>query len=364
MEKRSVEEIVEFYKNSEPGKYWQLPKNKKNMKDQMLLNENYYSAVKNDGEWGRLIVGVDRKVLIQGRVISKKTGTYTDQTEKLPHIAKAAAMIYEPGTVLLGEVCFDNPKKTSKDVGSIMRCLVPKALERQEDEKLVFKVFDVLSMNGIETYSFKAENRKSIVENMVVGGGIMATEFSDDARGLLKKVFERGGEGIMLMKRDEPYKFGNKKAWHSLKIKKELDEKEAKVLELSVPNMIYAGTELKSWSYWQLTFEGGEIAHVQIQLHDYLVKGKEIIVEGKLVKQALPLNRFYFKKWPAGIVIKHNGKIVTITSGLSDQEREYLAGQGKKDIESGILTAVYGGMEETEDGSIRHPFVTRLRTDA
>ena len=107
-----INEFLEFYKTAKPGKYWSLPKDKKDMQEQMLYNEAYYAGEKSDGEWARLIVGEDY-VLIQSRNISKKTGTYTDKTPSLPHIVRDAKLIYQPGTVLLGELCFDNPRKTS-----------------------------------------------------------------------------------------------------------------------------------------------------------------------------------------------------------------------------------------------------------
>ena len=359
-----INEYLEFYKEAKPGKYWSLPKNKKDMQEQMLYNEAYYGGEKSDGEWARLIVGEDY-VLIQSRNISKKTDTYTDKTPSLPHIAKQAKMTYTPGTVLLGELCFENPKLTSKDVGTVMRCLPDKAIKRQEEgDKLIFKVFDVLSMAGQPVHNFRAEDRKSIIENMAIGGSIKLTRFSDNPAKLLEEVFASGGEGIVLMKRDEPYKFGNKKAWHSIKIKKSLEEREAKAIRLSLPNMIYDGTSLQTWKYWQVVFEDDSVEYKEILLHSYLVNGKQIVIDGKNVKQAMPVNRFFFRKWPAGVVINQAGKEITITSGLSDDDRAYLAEQGKIDINNGDLTVVYGGMEPTEDGSVRHPFVVRMRTDA
>jgi len=359
-----INKFLEFYKKAKPGKYWSLPKDKKDMVNQMLHNKDYYAGVKNDGEWARLIVGEDY-VLIQSRNISKKTGVYGDKTASLPHIVKQAKITYEPGTVLLGELCFDDPKTTSKDVGSVLRCLPEKAIARQEEgPKLSLVVFDVLAMAGTPTYNFSAEDRRAILENMAVGGYIKLTEFSDNPKKLLAKVFDRGGEGIVLMKKDEPYKFGSKKAWHSIKIKRTMEEFEAPVIRTTYPNMVYDGRSLQTWKYWQLTFESDEIEYKEILLHDYLIKGKQISIDGRNIKQALPVTKFYFKKWPAGVVVRHNGKEVTISSGLSDDDRQYLLENGIEAIANKELVAVYSGMEETEEGSIRHPFLIRLRNEA
>jgi len=219
-------------------------------------------------------------------------------------------------------------------------------------------------MAGMKTHELKAEDRKSIIENMPVGGHIQLTEFSDNPKELLDKVFAAGGEGIVLMKRDEQYKFGNKKAWHSIKIKKSMGELEALVTGTTQPNMIYDGTSLQTWRYWQIVYEDESMEYVEMMLHDYLVKGKQIVVAGKNVKQAMPITRFYYKKWPAGVTIVHNGKQVTLASGLTDEDRIYLTQQGKTDIQNRALTAVYSGMEPTEDGSVRHPYLVRFRDEA
>ena len=40
---KNINEMLEFYKTCEPGKYWQLPKEKRDQVEQLLYNENVFS---------------------------------------------------------------------------------------------------------------------------------------------------------------------------------------------------------------------------------------------------------------------------------------------------------------------------------
>ena len=117
----------------------------------MLTNEgkNYIATKKNDGEWCRIIKDANGNIKAQSRSISKVTGEYGDKTEHIPHIINEMRS-YPCETVLIGELCFEDITKTSKDVGSILRCKPDKAVARQKSEPLVFKVFDCLAFAGID----------------------------------------------------------------------------------------------------------------------------------------------------------------------------------------------------------------------
>ena len=141
------------YKNALPGKYWSLPANKKNELESHLVSENYIPMIKYDGYWARAIVMKD-EVLIQSRGISKVTGTYGDYTPLVPHIAAELLATFPEGTVVIGELAFNDLSRKVTEVGSILRCLAPKAIERQKEEvnKIHFFVFDVLAYDGVEVY--------------------------------------------------------------------------------------------------------------------------------------------------------------------------------------------------------------------
>ena len=103
-------------------------------REDMMSNKDdqFVATRKNDGEWCMLIKGLNGEVLARSRSISKVTGKYGDYTAKIPHIIDEFMGCFPNGTVLLGELCFEDITKTSKDVGTILRCLPPKAVERQK----------------------------------------------------------------------------------------------------------------------------------------------------------------------------------------------------------------------------------------
>src|SRR5574344_172199 len=115
-------------------------------RNDMLNNKNnqYIATVKNDGEWACFIYNADKTLVVRSRSISKVTNKYGDFTAKVPHLVEEFKKIFKPGTVVLGELCFDDPTKTSKDVGTILRCLPDKAVERQKTNPLSLKCFDIL----------------------------------------------------------------------------------------------------------------------------------------------------------------------------------------------------------------------------
>ena len=107
-------------------KYYEPDLTKPKAQD-MIANKNgdYLAMQKWDGEWNMAII-LDNEVLMRGRN-KGVSGDYKDRAESLPHITAELLSLYPSGTVLLGELAFDDVSKTSKDVSSIMRCLPPKS---------------------------------------------------------------------------------------------------------------------------------------------------------------------------------------------------------------------------------------------
>ena len=92
-------------------------------------------------------------------------------------------------------------------------------------------------------------------------------------------------------------------------------------------------------------------------IKDYIgyFKGVEII-------EKTPVTKPYFYGWKSAIEIEYNGKKIKIASGLTDEDKAYLATSAAKNaIESGSLFAVITGMEFTDKKSIRHPVFVDFR---
>lgn len=315
----------------EPGKYWKLPENKKHEVEKYMVDKNYLPMIKYDGVWARIVI-TDNGVIIQSRGISVVTNTYGEYQVRVPHIAAELNKLYPVGTVLLGEICFPDLKKDANQVGSILRSLNERAiaLQEKEQDKLHLYIFDVLAYDGVEVYNNPFWNR--VQGDWIKSGTYIHKAFiGSDAKKLLESVWDDGGEGIILIKKDEPYNIGRAKAWHSIKVKRELGEIESPVIAFVQPNKEYEGDD-PHWTHRD--------------------------ANGHLVTKA------FAKGWKAGVTVNYEGRIINITSGLTDEDAEYLSTpQAEEIMKAGKLVAVFTGMSLTPD-SVRHPRLIRLRDEA
>ena len=306
----------------------------------MITNKDngYRGFLKADGEWSRAII-MQNEVILQSRSKSTVTGAYGIKTEHVPHIAEELLANYPEGTVLLGELSYPDITKTSKDVGSILRCLVPKAIDRQKKTKLIFRVFDCLAYDFMDlrklgfderflpqyvTPASTYQMRQPMAQYIEV-----IEEIEGDFMEYAEELWRNDGEGIMIVKRTMKYMGGSRKAWDTLKIKKKLGHIDVQVIDALAPTKLYSGsTPLHLWKYFE-----GDTA----------------------------VTKPHYMGWKSAIEITHNGKKIRVASGLTDEDKAYLATDAAKEaIESGSLFAVITGMEMTAD-SIRHPVFIDFR---
>jgi ATP-dependent DNA ligase len=340
--KMTNKEFLQYFSNMEPMKYYEGDTNSIKAKD-MIENKNdqFYDMEKRDGEWCRAIIG-ENNILLQSRSVSKVTGTYGDKTELVPHITQELRNLFPAGTVLVGELAFDNHKTTSREVGSILRCKAPKAIERQKNEKLHFFIFDMLSFGYEEMLDWNFEDRfeRISVESKFIHR-IGTSKGFDTFMNFADSVWSLGGEGIMILRKDTPYMPGKRKAWASLKVKKKLDDFIGTVIDVIEPKENYEGTEIDNWEYWA-DGSGNPVDQKDI-FNMKQIEGLHAVTKP-----------FYFG-WKNGVVVEVEGRIVKVTSGLTDADRAWLASDNAtQNISNRKLTARITGMELTED-SIRHP---------
>jgi hypothetical protein len=360
-------DFFNYFKMMEPMKYYDA-QDLSNPKAQKMVNSDgahYVATKKYDGEWAMFIKGLNGEILIRSRSLSVVTGEYGDKTESLPHLVNEMSE-FPNGTVLLGELCFSNPKLTSKDVGAILRCLAPKAIERQRANPLSVRVFDLLAYDGEilvdKPYRDRFYQVDFFMKNLTMFSNkprfFLLTEYRySDFMEFSKEVWSDGGEGIVIHSFNYKYQPGKRTAWDTLKIKKQLGELEVTVIGLVTPTHIYDGKSLATWPFWAYKDELGNEKKIY---RDNLSVDIKI-----LAPTAYPVTKYWYHAWAAGIVVKRNGVEISVASGLTDEDRAWLVtDEASKLILGGQLTAVISAMEETEDGSLRHPILIRLRTDA
>ncbi|RLI49412.1 hypothetical protein DRO61_05150, partial [Candidatus Bathyarchaeota archaeon] len=283
-----MEEFYKNFMNQVPMKYYDSRDHTKVKAKDMIANKDnqFRGFLKADGEWSRAIIMQD-EVILQSRSVSTITGTYGIKTEHVPHIVAELLSNYPEGTVLLGELGYEDITKTSKDVGSILRCLVPKALKRQEKTKLIFRVFDCLAYNMVDLRKLPFDERFNPVYITPSSIFLMrepaakyiqvVEEIEGDFMEYAEDLWCRGGEGIMIVRRDMIYHGGSRKAWDTLKIKKKLGHIDVKVIGALAPTKLYSGTTPEElWKYWELITPQGEVVKAKNFRED-----KEDIINGE-----------------------------------------------------------------------------------
>lgn len=312
----------------------------------------YVASEKHDGDWGMFIHYSKGKNLVRSRSISKLTGVYGDYTAKVPHLC-AEMDTWPDNTVVLGELCFEKYGTNANTVGTILRCLPQKAVERQKDNPLYAYVFDILMYNGQDLtnvgYWFRLvnwANRVAVRYNnderqpfyfkrtAIFHDGIDFAEAADE-------IISAGGEGIVIQRKDNPYMPGTRTAWKTLKLKQSLPEMELKVVATIDPKMHYEGDCPDTWEYWYQ-----DMPNANSQAGDF------------------PVTKPFFYGWKNGITVEYNDTTCDVTSGLTDDDREWLTtDEAQQMIKNGELYAVVKAMQTNSLGKLRHPYVVRLRND-
>ena len=321
-----------------------------NAKRQAMIDNKdgeYIATKKNDGDWAMLIHWSRGKNLIRSRSISKVTGVYGDYTAKVPHIVEEMDN-WPDNTVVLAELCWDQDGTNANTVGTILRCLPAKAVERQKENKLKAVIFDLLMVDGKDLtnlgYYFRLEEVLLFPRGLYTyPTEVITQDFAEAA----DRIIAGGGEGIVIQRCDYTYNPGNRTAWKTLKLKQQLPEMELKVVGVLEPKMAYEGDCPETWEYKKV------VCTSDPRTTDAIV-GTEILV-----------TKPYYFGWKNGITVElSDGTTCDVASGLTDDDRAWLATEdAAKMIEAGELYAVVKCMSINDLGKLRHPSLVRLRND-
>ena len=345
-----------------PMKYYDNPEPKtdtlKQKRQDMIDNKNnlYIASEKHDGDWGMFIHYSKGNNLIRSRSISKVTGVYGDYTAKLPHLCGEMDS-WPDNTVVLAEICWDEYGTNANTVGTILRCLPDKAVERQKNKKLSGLIFDVLMFNGKDLTNDPYKIRINVGFELELKYFKRTQVFTTDFAAAADDIISRGGEGVVIQKKSNPYMPGTRTAWATLKLKQALPHMDLKVVGTLEPNRIYDGDFADTWEYRELVnMESGRsiekvLLSKQGQLMHYI--------------RSVPVTKPYFMGWKNGITVMLPSGITTdVASGLTDDDRAYLATpEAQAKIAAGELWAEVKAMSVNDLGKLRHPALVRLRTD-
>lgn len=349
--------------NIEREKYWACPasysREKRNETSRQLIESGrYLCSEKKDGNWCAFIKqGFQSKMQTRGR--SRVTGNFGEVQDKVPHIFEPLNNYFENGTFIIGELYYEGG--CDHDVGSILRCLPPKALQRQQkDGMLKFYIFDIWFCNGTSLMDYTFEDRVKQLEALQARFAsnpyIEFAEYKeakDCAYDLLAEVFVNGGEGIVMQNKYGKPEPDKRPARKSLKIKREIQQDIDVICTGIVPGIReYLGQEMATWKFW-VDLKTGMKLYGEYYF-EYL-KGDHCVE---------PITKNYYYGWPGSIAcsVYRDGKLVEVcnVSGLNEQLKEDLRVNPDKYLGRPLRVT---GMQTTEDYSIRHPKFDGFRDD-
>ena len=357
------------YFTSEPMKYFapsstMSPDARRAKLEQMIDSGNYLFGEKTDGNWSRAVITPERNAL-QTRGISTVTKTYGEIQDKVLFWDDVCKAFPHGTTVILGEVYL--PGAIDKDVGSILRCLAPKALARQKNQPLRWRIFDVLALNGTDLMSVPFEDRiiyipevVSIINSPLVEG-VTYSEMDDTFFDKMGEIFAAGGEGCVCYKKDSIYIPGKRgpHAWDTVKVKQEISsEIDAFITGIVPGEKLYNGKDLGSWQLWENQRTGEKL--MGSYFGDYQQGGAY-----------LPITKNYFNNWPAAIqvsVLDREGNEVPLckVSGITEEFKTSLRDNPNRWIGcpvtiGGMMVSSAKADSEGNGISIRHPLLKRIR---
>lgn len=316
----------------------------KNYED-MLKNTPIIGTIKKDGYWSQLVKD-ENEVHLYSRTVSKKTGYYSDNIDKVPHIKDWAMNELPNGTCIIGEVYY--PNGTSKNVTSVLGALPEKAIERQKGEygKIHFYMHDILAYNGEDyvmnnmTYDYRYSN---LCEHIDIATPLIpeleVARCYDNAYLDLDKVtidkLAAGEEGMVFRVENGLYAPGKRQPKVMFKIKQAQNDIDFVITEVLPPEYLYTGKESETWGY----------------------KDKE----GNLITKAA------YYGWAGALRLgayDNAGNLVSVgrvSSGLTDNLKADLAANPDKYI--GTVVEVNCMSLDKGNKTMRHCYLSRLRAD-
>lgn len=243
--------------NLNPERYWAPTKNTnlKELVNSAIFSGEYIGSRKVDGQWAMVIKDEEGNLHMRPRNESVNGG-YPNKIDWVPHLKEAFNKLPN-GTVLLGEIYFDD-NEGSRKVTTIMGCLKEKAIQRQEKgNKLSFYIFDILAYDKIFIKDWDLVNRTIELKSLSTwfkNPYIKYAQFyeGEELLDYIAYCREQGWEGVVLQRKDGIYEPGKRPARKSIKVKKELDNEIDCFLTGNYKNSTweYTGKEIENWKYW------------------------------------------------------------------------------------------------------------------
>lgn len=349
-------EGIDFY-NLDAMRYYSPPNSwsQEKIKDNVtskIFSGNWLGSQKRDGTFSLFGKNLEGEIFLRPRAKNVK-GEYVNKIDWVPQFKSVIEQL-DPGTVMLGEIYLPRDEQ-AKTTTSILNCLLPKSLARQEieDNKLHLYIFDILAENGKSYLNMRAEDRFNLLESFSRAYPSRYVEWAHYVEGkelwnTLQNLLADGYEGMVITYKDAHYEPGKRSSKVSLKVKKELqDTIDCVIMSALPPRKDYTGIEIRTWPYWydEMTDE-----KIYGEFYDDYANGRAI----------MPVTKTWFNGWAGSLKLGayKNGQLVSIgqLSGITDEIKENWHDYIGKVCE---ITA----MEIMDTKGIRHPKFCRWRDD-
>ena len=330
--------------------------------EDLATSNDYYATEKIDGSW-YCFNKTPNYAYLFGRTISRKNGLPVEKSDNVPHI-KEALSVLPPNTIIIGEIYTGDKTKTSKDTVSIMGSLPKRAIALQKKQGNVhYYLHDIIMYDGEDLSTLGAFDRYNKIKEIYFDLKLDKYNFLElapilDTKNALEaaaEIIARGGEGVVLKKKDYPYEYNKRPAYSSVKIKK-VDTVDVVCMGFEDPTKEYNGKETSDYL-------------MNIKTGEKFIRGKRSelsILEDAMnnTEDFIEITKPFYYDWKTAIKIGlyKNGELVsigTVSSGLTDFYREDFAKNPQKYIGQVIECECM----ELKDGSLRHPIFKRFRED-
>ena len=199
------------------------------------LNVRYTAQPKYDGGWGTLVLGSVSNHIFSGRR-SVKTFAASDRTDNFPHLRDAVISGWND-TIIVGELLAPSsrlPTKTGGWTNSLLNATVglinsnsaAAAATQAKFGPAKFMAFDVIRVQGKSIMAYPHHTRREILEQIVAGLQghhpdcqiELTPEWTASVESIERAIAD-GYEGVVLKRRDSPYKPGSRSGeWLKVKV--------------------------------------------------------------------------------------------------------------------------------------------------
>jgi ATP-dependent DNA ligase len=189
----------------------------------LWTDDNYVAEEKFDGERYKMHMFKNGN-RFDSRVVSKKTGLFTEKTDNVPHLRDYIIQELD-GTVLDGEAQLGN---TVMSTSTVMGSLPDVAVAKQKEFGWVnYNVFDVIKLQGEDVRHLSYRTRRVILEQLYVihlennPYIVLTPAVRENKEKYCEEIWARGGEGVILKNINAPYT--DKNAWVKVKTQSTYD---------------------------------------------------------------------------------------------------------------------------------------------